>query len=83
MGALEPHVRSVHYRSAVCVYHQPTQVQLMRGEFLKTVQYWVGVVALRLCVITEKKVSQHSCVWGSVWFDSQSISGFARWLELI
>ena len=48
------------------VYRRPTQVQLMRGEFLETAPYWAGVVSVRLGAIAEKKVSQHSCVWGSV-----------------
>ena len=39
----------------------------MRGEFLETALYWVGVVSGRLGAIAEKKVSQHSCVWGSEW----------------
>ena len=43
------------------------QVQLMRGEFLETVLYWAGVVSIRLGAIAERKISQHSCVWGSVW----------------
>ena len=39
---------------------------MMRGEFLETAPYWAGVVSVRLAAIAEKKVSQHSCVWGSV-----------------
>ena len=38
-----------------------------RGEFIETALYWAGVVSVRLGAIAEKKVSQHSCVWGSVW----------------
>ena len=37
------------------------------GEILETALYWAGVVSVRLGAIAEKKVSQHSCVWGSVW----------------
>ena len=66
IGAPASHVRSVRYMSEVRVYRQPTQVQLMRGEFLETALYWAGVVSVRLGAIAEKKVSQHSCVWGSV-----------------
>ena len=55
------------FKSEVRVYHRPSQVQLMRGEFLDTALYWAGVVSVRLGAIAEKKVSQHSCVWGSVW----------------
>ena len=58
---------SFAYYSEVCMYRRPSQVQLMRGEFLETVPYWAGVVSVRLGAIAEKKVSQHSCVWGSVW----------------
>ena len=65
-GAPASHVRSVRYMSEVRVYRRPTQVQLTRGEFLETALYWAGGVALCLCVIAEKKVSQHSCVQGSV-----------------
>ena len=55
------------FKSEVRVYRRPSQVQLMRGEFLETAPYWAGVVSVRLGTIAEKKVSQHSCVWGSVW----------------
>ena len=48
--------------SEVHVFRQPTQVQLMRGEFLETALYWAGAVTLRLRVSAEKKVSQHYCV---------------------
>ena len=67
IGAPASHVRSVRYMSEVCMYRRPTQVQLMRDEFLETALYWAGVVSVRLGAIAEKKVSQHSCVWGSVW----------------
>ena len=53
-------------KSEVRVYHQPSQVQLMRGEILETALYWAGVVSVRLGAIAEKNVSQLSCVWGSV-----------------
>ena len=49
------------------MYRRSSQVQLMRGEILETALYWAGVVSVRLGAIAEKKVSQHSCVWGSVW----------------
>ena len=52
--------------SEVRVYRRSSQVQLMRGEFLEIALYWVGVVSVRLGAIAERKVSQHSCVWGSV-----------------
>ena len=55
------------FKSEVRVYRRPSQVQPMRGEFLETALYWAGVVSVRLSAIAEKKVSQHSCVWGSVW----------------
>ena len=55
------------YKSEVHLYLRPSQVQLMRGEFLKTALCWAGVVSVRLGAIAEKKVSQHSCVWGSLW----------------
>ena len=48
------------------VFSSPSQVQLMRGEFLETAPYWAGVVSVCLGAIAEKKASQHSCVWGSV-----------------
>ena len=68
MGAPAGYVRFVRFfKSEVCVYHQPSQVQLMTGEFLETALYWAGVVSVRLGAIAEKKVSQHSCVWGSAW----------------
>ena len=55
-------------RDPSCPVQHSSQVQLMRGEFLKTALYWAGVVSVRLGAIAEKKkVSQHSCVWGSVW----------------
>ena len=66
IGALASQVRFVRFRSEVHVYHRPSQVQLMRGEFLEMVPYWAGVVSVRLGAIAEKKVSKHSCVWGSV-----------------
>ena len=82
IGAPASHVRLVCCMSEVRVFRRPTQVQLMRGEFLGTALYWTGVVSVRLDAIAERKVSQHSCVWGSFWFDSQSISCFIRRLEL-
>ena len=66
-GAPASHVRFVRFKSEVRVYRRPSQVQLMIGEFLETAPYWAGVVSVRLGAIAEKKVSQHSCVWGSVW----------------
>ena len=54
-------------KSEIRVYRGSSQVQLMRGEFLETALYWAGVVSVRLGAIAERKVSQHSCVWGSVW----------------
>ena len=48
------------------MYRWPSQVQLMRGEILETALYWAEVVSVRLGAIAEKKVSQHSSVWGSV-----------------
>ena len=48
------------------MYRWPTQVQLMTGEFFETALYGTGVVSVRLGAVAEKKVSQHSCVWGSV-----------------
>ena len=53
--------------SRLPAHRQPSQVQLMRGEFLQTALYWAGVVSGRLGAIAEKKISQHSCVGGSVW----------------
>ena len=66
MGAPASHVHSVHYMGEVPVYRGPTQVQLMRGEFLETALYWAGVVSVLLGAIAEKKVSQHFCVQVSV-----------------
>ena len=54
------------FKSEVRVYRRPSQVQLMRGEIPESALYWAGVVSVRLGAIAEKKVSQHSCVWGSV-----------------
>ena len=54
--------RSVRYISKFRMYRQPTQVQLMRGDFLETVLYWAGVVSDRFGAMAEKKVSQHFCV---------------------
>ena len=65
IGAQASHVRFA-FKSEVRVYRRPSQVQLMRGEFLETAPYRAGVVSVRLGAIAEKKVSQHSCVWGSV-----------------
>ena len=67
IGALVSHVRSVRYMSEVRVYRRPTQVQLMKGEFLKIALYWAAVVPVCLSAIAERKVCQHSCVWDSVW----------------
>ena len=67
IGASASHARFVRFKSEVCMYRRPSQVQLMRGEFLETVLYWAGVVSVRLSAIAEKKVSQQSCVWGLVW----------------
>ena len=67
IGAPASHVRSVRYMSRVPVYRRPTQVQLMRGEFLETALYWAGVVSVRLGAIAEKKVSKHCCVRVSVY----------------
>ena len=36
------------------MYCRPSQVQLMRGEFLETELYWAGVVYVRLGAIAEK-----------------------------
>ena len=66
IGTPASHVRSVRFLSEVRVYRRPTQVQLIRGQFLKAALYWAGVVSVRLGAIAEEKVSQHSCVWGSV-----------------
>ena len=57
---------SFAFKSEVRVCRRPSQVQLMRGEFLEMAPYWAGVVSVRLGAIAEKKVSQHSCVWSSV-----------------
>ena len=66
IGALASHVRFA-FKSDVHVFRRPSQVQLTTGEFLKTALYWAGVVSIRLGAIAEKKESQHSCIWGSVW----------------
>ena len=66
IGAPASHMGSIHSMSEVCMYCQPTQVQLMRGEFLETVLYWAGVVSVRLGGIAEKKVSHYFCVRVSV-----------------
>ena len=55
IGTLASHVRSVRYMSEVRVCRLPTQVQLMRGEFLETALYWAGVVSVRLGAIAERK----------------------------
>ena len=55
------------FKSEVRVYRRPSQVQLMRGEIPETALYLAGLVSVRLGAIAEKKVSQHSYVWGSVW----------------
>ena len=67
IGAPVLHMRFAPYKSGIHVFRWPTQVQLMRGEFLETALYWAGVFALdlRLRVIDEKEVHQHSCVRGS------------------
>ena len=62
------------FKSGVHERRWPTQAQLMRGEFLETAPYWAGVVSVRLGAITEKKVSQHSCVWFQRWSVSRSSS---------
>ena len=67
IGATASHVCFAPYKSGVHVFRRPTQVQLMRGEFLETAPYWAGVVSVRLGALAEKMVSQHSSVWGSVW----------------
>ena len=67
IGAPASHVCFVLYKSEVCVYHRPTQVQLMRGEFLETALYWAEVVPVHFGAIAEKKVNQHFCVRVSVW----------------
>ena len=67
MGAPASHVLSVRYKSKVRAYRRPSQVQLMRDEFLGAALYWAEVVSLRLGAIAEKNVSQHCCVRGSVW----------------
>ena len=67
IGARRHKGASFPFKSDVRVYRGLSQVQLMRGEFLETVLYWAGVVSVRLGAIAEEKVSQHSCVWGSVW----------------
>ena len=59
-------MRFVRYKSEVHVYCWPTQVQLMRGEFLETALHCAGVVSVHLGVIAQKKVSQHFCVRVSV-----------------
>ena len=56
IGAPVLHLRSVHYVGKVRMYRRPTQVQLMRGEFVETALYWAGVVSVRLGAIAEKKV---------------------------
>ena len=43
------------FKSEVRVYRWPSQVQLMRAEFLETAPYWAGVVSVRLGAIAEKK----------------------------
>ena len=53
---------SFAFKSEVRVYRRPSQVQLMRVEFLEIALYWAGLVSVRLDAIAEKKVSQHSCV---------------------
>ena len=50
------------FKSEVRMYRRSSQVQLIRGEFLKTALYWAGVASVG--AIAEKKVSQQSCVWG-------------------
>ena len=59
-GARRHTCASFAFKSKVRVYYWPSQVQLMRGEFLETALYWAGVVSIRLGAIAEKKVSQHS-----------------------
>ena len=55
------------FKGEVNVYYRPSQVQLLREEFLETALYWAGVVSVLLGAIAEKKVSEHCCVWGLVW----------------
>ena len=83
IGAPASHARFVRFlKSEVREYRRPSEVQLMRGEFLETAPYWAGVVSIRLGAIAEKKVSIP--VSGvQCGFDSQSISCFIRPLELI
>ena len=68
--------------SKVRVYRRPTQVQLMRGEFLKTALYWAGVVPVRLGAIAERRSVSIPVSGVQCEFDSQSISCFIWWLEL-
>ena len=37
------------------MFRRPTQVQLIRGEFLEPALYWAGVVALRFNVVAERE----------------------------
>ena len=37
------------------MYRRPSQVQLMRGEFLETALYWAGVVSVRLGAIADEE----------------------------
>ena len=67
IGARRHKCASFAFKSDVRVYRRPSQVQLMRGEFLETALYWAGVISVRLGAIAEKKVSQHSCVRPSGW----------------
>ena len=48
---------SFAFKSEVPVDSRPTQVQLIRGEFLETVLYLAGVYSVRLGAFAEKKVS--------------------------
>ena len=48
-------MRFAPYKSGVDVFRRPTQVQLMRGDFLETALYWAGVIALRFLVTAEKE----------------------------
>ena len=60
-------MRSIRFKCEVRVYRRLSQAQLMRGEFLEIALYWAGMASVRVGAIAEKKVSQQSCVWGSVW----------------
>ena len=48
------------------MYRRPSQVQLMRGEFLETAPYWAGVVSVRLGAIAEEGKAAFLCLEFSV-----------------